>query len=71
MQGMNDLIAIEEPFRIVCYNETVAALQTKMKIEKVKTSYEFTFTGSKEIRGLLRLPLQDFFIDIDVEKVSG
>ena len=71
---MDDLTAIEEPFNLICHNETIAALQTKMKTAKrIKTTYEFSFTtfsSGKDIRGLLRLPLQDFFIDIDVEKVS-
>ena len=73
MEGMSELVAIEEPFKLTCHNETMAALQTKMKtVKQVKTTYEFSFTtfsNSKDVRGLLRLPLQDFFIDIDVEKV--
>lgn len=49
----------------------MAALQTKVKTSNITTGYEFAFTANPEVRGLVTLPTQDFFMDIDFEKDSN
>ena len=44
-------------------------MQQKFKIPDVDVAYGFAFAGSQEVRGTLRLARQDFFIDVDLEKV--
>lgn len=66
--GFDSLELIEEPSRLFCFNETLAALQTKVKASNITTGYEFAFASTPEVRGLITLPMQDFFLDIDLER---
>ena len=42
----------------------------KFKVPDVETAYGFAFTAAQEVRGRISLKRQEFFIDIDLEKVS-
>jgi hypothetical protein len=71
LSGFDVMELIEDPPKLYCLNSTMAALQTKFKASNISSGYEFGFTAIPEVRGIMSLPKQDFFIDIDVEKDSN
>lgn len=58
----------DEPIKLFCLDDTLAALQTKMMARNVQASYDFTFVTEPEVRGQLTLPVQDYFLDVDLER---
>lgn len=48
----------------------MAAIQTKIKATNVTSGYEFAFAANPDVRGIMTLPTQDFFMDIDIQRDS-
>ena len=69
MNGLSAFALEEEPVSVVCNNDTVGAIQIKMKSQNVTVLYDWIY-GDNESWGKATLPRQDIYLDMDIEKVG-
>lgn len=67
--GLDSFKLEDEPVSVVCYNDTVGAIQPKLKSSNVTVVYDWIF-GDNESHGKAYLEKQDIWLDIDIERVS-
>ncbi|KAI1301171.1 hypothetical protein HDE_02701 [Halotydeus destructor] len=65
--GLNGMFLDEEPTTMVCFNETIGAIQPKFKANGVSVVYEWIY-GDNESWGRSTLAGQDIWIDLDIER---
>lgn len=68
--GLESLALLEEPARAYCHNDTIGAIQLKLRAKNVPVAYDWSYGQNNETWGRAVLPPQDFFLDVDFEKVS-
>lgn len=68
INGLEGLNLVEDPVTVVCFNETLGAIQIKLKAENMTAVYDWVY-GENESWGTARLAPQDLYLDLDIEKV--
>lgn len=68
--GLDSLRLNDDSVLLICYNDSVGAIQPKFTLDNVTFVYDWVY-GDDESWGKAKTSSQKVYINIDIEQVSG